>query len=41
VRPKLPSGKREHGMASVGAYNSYYRGRNAYFVEKVVQEGFV
>src|SRR5688500_4797656 len=27
---------REHGMASVGAYNSYYSGRNAYFVEKVV-----
>src|SRR5688572_10326191 len=22
---------REHGMASVGAYNSYYSGRNAYF----------
>ncbi|MDB5925611.1 MAG: Lactate dehydrogenase [Betaproteobacteria bacterium] len=32
---------REHGMASVGAYNSYYSGRNAYFAEKVVQEGFV
>jgi LDH2 family malate/lactate/ureidoglycolate dehydrogenase len=32
---------REHGMASVGAYNSYYSGRNAYFVEKVVREGFV
>ncbi|MDB5863357.1 MAG: comC [Betaproteobacteria bacterium] len=32
---------RKHGMASVGAYNSYYSGRNAYFVEKVVKEGFV
>lgn len=32
---------REHGMASVGAYNSYYSGRNAYFVEKVVKEGLV
>jgi LDH2 family malate/lactate/ureidoglycolate dehydrogenase len=32
---------REHGMASVGAYNSYYSGRNAYFVEKVVREGYV
>jgi LDH2 family malate/lactate/ureidoglycolate dehydrogenase len=32
---------REHGMASVGAYNSYYSGRNAYFVEKVVNEGLV
>jgi LDH2 family malate/lactate/ureidoglycolate dehydrogenase len=32
---------RQHGMASVGAYNSYYSGRNAYFVEKVVREGFV
>jgi len=32
---------REHGMASVGAYNSYYSGRNAYFVEKIVREGFV
>ena len=32
---------REHGMASVGAYNSYYSGRNAYFVEKIAREGFV
>src|SRR5205814_2166017 len=30
-----------HGMASVGAYNSYYSGRNAYFVEKIVREGLV
>ena len=29
------------GMASVGAYNSYYSGRNAYFVEKLVREGLV
>jgi LDH2 family malate/lactate/ureidoglycolate dehydrogenase len=29
------------GMASVGAYNSYYSGRNAYFVEKVVREGLL
>jgi LDH2 family malate/lactate/ureidoglycolate dehydrogenase len=32
---------RAHGIASVGAYNSYYSGRNAYFVERVVREGFV
>jgi LDH2 family malate/lactate/ureidoglycolate dehydrogenase len=32
---------REHGITSVGAYNSYYSGRNAYFVEKVVREGYV
>lgn len=31
----------ERGMASVGAYNSYYSGRNAYFVEKIVREGLV
>jgi LDH2 family malate/lactate/ureidoglycolate dehydrogenase len=29
------------GMASVGAYNSYFSGRNAYFVEKIVREGLV
>ena len=29
------------GMAAVGAYNSYYSGRNAYFVEKIVREGLV
>ena len=28
-------------MASVGAYNSYYSGRNAYFVEKIAREGLV
>ncbi len=32
---------RAAGMASVGAYNSYYSGRNAYFVEKIVREGLV
>jgi len=32
---------REHGMASVGANNSYYSGRNAYFVEKIAREGLV
>ncbi len=32
---------RVSGMASVGAYNSYYSGRNAYFVEKIVREGLV
>ncbi len=29
------------GMATVGAFNSYYSGRNAYFVEKIVGEGLV
>jgi LDH2 family malate/lactate/ureidoglycolate dehydrogenase len=32
---------RDAGMASVGAYNSYYSGRNAYFVEKIVRAGLV
>ncbi|MGE5523071.1 MAG: Ldh family oxidoreductase [Rhodospirillaceae bacterium] len=32
---------RKHGMASVGANNSYFSGRNAYFVEKIVRDGFV
>jgi LDH2 family malate/lactate/ureidoglycolate dehydrogenase len=32
---------RKHGIASVGAYNSYYSGRNAYFVEQIVREGLV
>lgn len=32
---------REQGMASVGAYNSYYSGRNAYFVDKIAREGLV
>jgi LDH2 family malate/lactate/ureidoglycolate dehydrogenase len=32
---------RSGGMASVGAYNSYYSGRNAYFVERIVRQGLV
>ena len=32
---------RKNGVASVGAYDSYYSGRNAYFVEKIVREGLV
>jgi LDH2 family malate/lactate/ureidoglycolate dehydrogenase len=31
---------RKMGIASVGAYNSYYSGRNAYFVEHIVREGY-
>jgi LDH2 family malate/lactate/ureidoglycolate dehydrogenase len=30
---------KKNGIASVGVYDSYYSGRNAYFVEKVVREG--
>ncbi len=30
-----------HGIACVGVYNSYYSGRNAYFVEQIVKEGYV
>lgn len=32
---------RTHGIASVGVYNSYYSGRNAYFVEHIVKQGYV
>lgn len=32
---------RSRGMASVGAFNSYYSGRNAYFVDKIAREGLV
>ncbi|MBI4195056.1 MAG: Ldh family oxidoreductase [Betaproteobacteria bacterium] len=32
---------RVNGMASVGVYDSYYSGRNAYFVDKIVREGLV
>jgi LDH2 family malate/lactate/ureidoglycolate dehydrogenase len=32
---------RQSGMASVGAYNGYFSGRNAYFVEKIAREGLV
>jgi len=31
---------RKMGIAAVGAYNSYFSGRNAYFVERIVREGF-
>jgi LDH2 family malate/lactate/ureidoglycolate dehydrogenase len=31
---------RAMGIASVGAYNSYFSGRNAYFVERIVRAGF-
>jgi LDH2 family malate/lactate/ureidoglycolate dehydrogenase len=31
---------RAMGIAAVGAYNSYFSGRNAYFVERIVREGF-
>jgi len=30
-----------HGIACVGVYNSYYSGRNAYFVEQIVKQGYV
>jgi LDH2 family malate/lactate/ureidoglycolate dehydrogenase len=29
------------GLAAVGVYNSYFSGRNAYFVEKIVRAGLV
>ncbi len=32
---------RTSGIASVGVYNSYYSGRNAYFVEMIAKEGLV
>ena len=31
---------RAMGIAAVGAYNSYFSGRNAYFVERIVREGY-
>ncbi|MCC6531832.1 MAG: Ldh family oxidoreductase [Burkholderiales bacterium] len=31
---------RAMGIASVGAYNSYFSGRSAYFVERIVREGY-
>ena len=30
-----------HGIASVGVYNTYYSGRNAYFVEHIVRQGYL
>jgi LDH2 family malate/lactate/ureidoglycolate dehydrogenase len=32
---------RASGIASVGINNAYYSGRNAYFAERIVREGFV
>ena len=31
---------RAMGIASVGVYNSYFSGRNAYYVERIVEAGF-
>ena len=31
---------RAMGIAAVGAYNSYFSGRNAYFIERIVREGY-
>jgi LDH2 family malate/lactate/ureidoglycolate dehydrogenase len=31
---------REMGIASVGVHNSYFSGRNAYYVERIVEAGF-
>ena len=31
---------RSMGIASVGVYNSYFSGRNAYYVERIVEAGF-
>ena len=30
---------RQSGIGAVGAYNSYFSGRNAYYVERIVKEG--
>jgi LDH2 family malate/lactate/ureidoglycolate dehydrogenase len=30
-----------HGIAAVGVYNSYFSGRNAYYLERIVDAGFV
>ena len=30
-----------HGISCVGVYNSYYSGRNAYFVEHIVKQGYI
>ncbi|MBV8888287.1 MAG: Ldh family oxidoreductase [Alphaproteobacteria bacterium] len=32
---------RESGLAAVGVYDSYYSGRNAYYVERIVEAGLV
>ncbi len=30
-----------HGICCVGVYNTYYSGRNAYFVEQIVKAGYI
>jgi LDH2 family malate/lactate/ureidoglycolate dehydrogenase len=32
---------KQSGIASVGVYNSYFSGRNAYYLERIVEAGFV
>lgn len=32
---------RAHGISCVGIYNTYYSGRNAYFVEQIVKHGYI
>ena len=32
---------KNHGICCVGVYNTYYSGRNAYFVEHIVKAGYV
>ena len=32
---------KESGVAAVGVYNSYFSGRNAYYLERIVEEGLV
>jgi LDH2 family malate/lactate/ureidoglycolate dehydrogenase len=32
---------RQSGVAAVGVYNSYFSGRNAYYLERIVEAGFV
>jgi LDH2 family malate/lactate/ureidoglycolate dehydrogenase len=32
---------RQSGIAAVGVYNSYFSGRNAYYLERIVDAGFV
>ncbi len=32
---------KESGIASVGVYNSYFSGRNAYYLERIVEQGLV
>ncbi|MEI8036440.1 MAG: Ldh family oxidoreductase [Betaproteobacteria bacterium] len=32
---------KNHGIACVGVYNSYFSGRNAYYVENIVKQGYI